>query len=175
MVWEDGMDQPTYASRLRYLDAKDIDDSFVNFSSLNVRGTDGSKLGDVDGFVVDSASGRVLYTVVDSGGWFRSHRFLLPIGHATVDRSAGALDVDVARDRLKSYPEFEEARFTGFSDEDFRAFDTSMAAQCCPDDQVVATTSGPDGRRHYKQPDWWTANAYLPERLKPVESRPLRN
>ena len=106
------MDQTTYASRLRYLDAKDIDNSLVNFSGLNVRGTDGSKLGDVDGFVVDSGSGRVLYTVVDSGGWFRSHRFLLPIGHATVDREAGALDVDVSRDALKSYPEFDEKRFT---------------------------------------------------------------
>ena len=119
------MNQTTYASRLRYLDAKDIDNSIVNFSGLNVRGTDGSKLGDVDGFLVDSASGRVLYTVVDSGGWFRSRRFLLPIGHATVDRSAGALDVDVSRDRLTSYPEFDEKRFTSFSDEDFRAFDTS--------------------------------------------------
>lgn len=168
------MDQTTYASRLRYLDAKDIDDSVVNFSALNVRGTDGSKLGDVDGFVIDSASGRVLYAVVDSGGWFRSHRFLLPIGHATVDREAGALDVDVSQDTLKSYPEFDEAKFTGFSDEDFRTFDTSMAAQCCPDDQALDATAGPDARHHYRQPDWWTANAYLPERLKPVEARPIQ-
>jgi sporulation protein YlmC with PRC-barrel domain len=168
------MDQTTYASRLRYLDAKDVDNSVVNFSGLNVLGTDGAKLGDVDGFVVDSASGRVLYTVVDSGGWFRSHRFLIPIGHATVDREGGALNVDVTRDRLTGYPEFDEKRFTSFSDEDFRAYDSAMAAECCPDDGALDVTTGPDERRHYKQPDWWTRNAYLPERLRPVEPRPIR-
>ena len=167
------MDGMTYASRLRYLDARDVDASVVNFSKLDVRGTDGAKLGDIDGFVIDSNSGRVLYTVVDSGGWFRSHRFLLPIGHATVDREAGTLNVDITRDRLTSYPEFDEKRFTTFSDEDFRAYDTAMAAECCPDDEAPDATSGLDGRRHYKQPDWWTANAYLPERLRPVEARPL--
>ena len=162
------MAQTTYASRLRYLDAKDIDDSVVNFNRLNVRGTDGAKLGDVDGFVVDSGSGRVIYTVVDSGGWFRSHRFLLPIGHARVDRDARALDVDVKRDALKSYPEFDESRFTEFSDEDFRAYDASMAASCCPDDEALDVTAAPDSRRHYDQPAWWASNAYLPERLRPV-------
>ena len=105
------MEETSYRSRLRYLDAKDIDNSDVDFNGLNVRGTDGSKLGDVDGFVVDSGSRRILYTVVDSGGWFRPRRFLLPIGHATVDRNAAALDMDVARDALKSYPEFDEHRF----------------------------------------------------------------
>ena len=162
------MAQTSYASRLRYLDAKDLDNSVVNFNRLDVRGSDGTKLGDVDGFLVDGSSGRVLYTVVDSGGWFRSRRFLLPIGHATVDRNAGALNVDVSRDRLTSYPEFDEGRFTSFSDEDFRTFDTAMAAECCPDDEAIDPTSGPDARRHYKQPDWWTSNAYLPERLRPV-------
>lgn len=169
------MDQTTYASRLRYLDAKDIDDSVVKFAGLDVHGTDGSKLGDIDGFVIDSASGRVLYTVVDSGGWFRSRRFLLPIGHATVDREAGVLNVDVTKERLESYPEFNEKKFTSFSDDDFRAFDTSMAAACCPDDEEMEATAGPDGRRHYNQPDWWTPNAYLTERLKPVEPRPIHS
>ena len=73
------MTQMTYASRLRYLDADDLDDSVVDFGGLDVRGTDNAKLGDVDGFLVDPASGRVLYTVVASGGWFTSRRFLLPI------------------------------------------------------------------------------------------------
>ena len=43
-----------------------------------------------------------------------------------------------------------------------------MAAECCPDDEALDATSGIDARRHYKQPDWWTPNAYLPERLRPV-------
>src|SRR5207237_8528953 len=64
------MDTDFYNSRLRYLDADDIDDSIVDFDGLDVRGADGSKLGDLDGFVLESTSGRVFYAVVDSGGWF---------------------------------------------------------------------------------------------------------
>ncbi|CAN5876820.1 hypothetical protein BH24ACI5_BH24ACI5_14010 [soil metagenome] len=163
------MAQMTYASRLRYLDANDLDDSVVDFDNLDVRGTDDAKLGDVDGFLVDPASGRVLYAVVDSGGWFTSRRFLLPIGHAAVDRDAGALRVDVARDTLREYPEFDEDRFAAFSDEDFAAYESRIAAACCPDD--VTHTSAPiaDTRRHYAQPAWWTAGAYTAERLRPVE------
>src|SRR5688500_1764291 len=126
------MDSTPYASRLRYLDAKEIDNSVVNFSGLNVRGADGSKLGDVDGFVVSCGSVRLLSPVVGAGGWGRARRLLLPIGHATVDREAGALDVDVSREALKSYPEFDEKRFMAFTDEDFRAYDKAMASECCP-------------------------------------------
>ena len=163
------MAQMTYASRLRYLDADDLDDSVVDFDNLDVRGTDDARLGDVDGFLVDPDSGRVLYTVVDSGGWFRSRRFLLPIGHATVDRDAGALRVDVARDTLRGYPAFDEERFAEFSDEDFAAYESRIAAACCPDEVTHISGPAPDSLRHYAQPAWWTAGAYTAERLRPVE------
>ena len=166
------MAQMTYASRLRYLDADDLDDSVVDFDGLDVRGTDNAKLGDVEGFLVDPASGRVLYVVVDSGGWFSSRRFLLPIGHAAIDRDASALRVDVARDTLRTYPEFDEDRFREFSDEDFNAYEKRMTAACCPDDATSSSGSGlaSDGRRHYTQPAWWSAGAYTADRLRPVQA-----
>lgn len=167
------MEQTTYASRLRYLDADDIDDSVIDFDGLDVRGTDDSKLGEVDGFLVDPASGRVLYTVVDSGGWFSSRRLLLPIGHTTVDADARALRVDVSRDSLRGYPEFDEDRFRGLSDTDFRAYEHRMAAACCPDDMTGDTWRSETGR-HYRQPAWWTAGAYAADRLRPIEHRPFR-
>jgi hypothetical protein len=168
------MEQTTYASRLRYLDADDIDDSAVDFDGLDVRGTDGSKLGDVDGFLVDPASGRVLYTVVDSGGWFSSRRFLVPIGHATVDSDARALRVDVSRDSLSGYPEFDEERFSTLSDADFKTYEHRMAAVCCPDDVSGETWRSETGR-HYRQPAWWSAGAYGADRLRPVTRRPYRD
>ena len=164
------MEQTRYASRLRYLDADDLDDSYIDFDGLDVRGTDGERLGDVDGFIVDPVSNRVLYTVVDSGGWFSSRRFLLPIGHAEVDREARALRVDVSRDRLRTYPEFDENRFQEFSDEDFAAYESRLGTVCCPDD-VAATSVGNAARRHHTQPDWWKPGAYSAERLRPVEAR----
>lgn len=167
------MEQTTYASRLRYLDAGDLDDSVVDFDGLDVRGTDDSKLGGVDGFLVDPASGRVLYTVVDSGGWFTSRRFLVPIGHTTVDAAGSALRVDVSRDSLRGYPEFDEDRFRALSDTDFKSYEHRMAAACCPDDVTGGTWRSETGR-HYRQPDWWTPGAYGTDRLRPVERRPYR-
>ena len=171
------MEQSSYASRLRYLNAEDVDDSVVDFGGLTVRGQDDEKLGDVNGFIVDLASGRVLYIVVDSGGWFRSRRFLAPIGHAVIDQERGALKLDLTRERLHGYPEFEEARFSEFTDADLREFEARMAKACCPEETLEdgsAATWAYDTRRHYRQPDWWKGGAYAYERLRPVESPAYR-
>ena len=121
--------QPTsHAGRLRYLDAADIDDAVVNFDGLDVRGYDDQKLGDIEGFIVDAANGRVYFAVVDSGGWFRSRRLLLPIGHARIDQDKNALRVDVAQEALRLYPEFDAERFRQFSDDDLREFEARIAA-----------------------------------------------
>lgn len=171
------MESRVYASRLRYLDAHDVDDGVVDFDGLNITGHDGGKLGTVDGFIVDLASGRVLYIVIDSGGWFRSRRFLAPIGHAVIDQSRRALSLDISRDTLHGYPEFEEGRFSEFSDADLHAFETRMAQACCPEEPIdpfdaVAAGSASewayDTRRHYRQPEWWRGSAFA--RLRPVES-----
>lgn len=169
------MQQTPYASRLRYLDADDLDDSVVDFDGLDVRGTDDNKLGEVDGFLVEPGSGRVLYTVVDSGGWFTSRRFLVPIGHAIVDREASALRVDVSRDRLRDYPGFDEGRFRDFSDDELRAYEQRMAAVCCPDDlRAEGAAWRHDAARHYQQPSWWSAGAYTSSRLRPIEPASFR-
>ena len=64
------MEHGTYASRLRYLDADDVDDSTVDFSGMDVRASDGSKLGDIDGFIIESTTGRIYHIVVDSAEFF---------------------------------------------------------------------------------------------------------
>lgn len=173
------MESRVYASRLRYLDAHDVDDGVVDFDGLAITGHDGSKLGTVDGFIVDLASGRVLYIVIDSGGWFRSRRFLAPIGHAVIDQPRHALSLDISRDTLHGYPEFEEGRFSEFSDVDLHAFETRMAQACCPEEpsyplDAVGVESGSesewayDTHRHYRQPEWWKGSVFA--RLRPVES-----
>jgi hypothetical protein len=169
------MDQTTYASRLRYLDADDLDDSVVDFDGLDVRAADGDKLGEVDGFLVDPGAGRVLYAVVDSGGWFTSRRFLVPIGHANVDRTPPALRVDVARGRLRGYPEFDERRFRELTNAELRAYEQRMAAICCPDDLIGEGAAWRhEAARHYQQPSWWSAGAYTASRLRPIEPASFR-
>ena len=165
------MNQPTYASRLRYLDADDVDDSVVDYDGLDVYGPDGHKLGDIDGFIIDVEARRVNYVVVDSGGWFTSRRLLLPIGHATLGADRKSLQSDVSRDALRRLPEFEPDRFREFTDEELRAFERNTVAACCPDEpleDVAVRTWSYDSRRHYTQPDWWQNVRYTPDRLRGV-------
>jgi len=167
------MNQPAYVSRLRYLDADDVDDAVVDYDGLAVLGSDDHKIGDVDGFIVDVQACRVYYLVVDSGGWFTSRRLLLPIGHASIAADRKSLCTDVSREALRHLPEFHEDRFREFTDDDLRAFERNTVVACCPDEpleDVSVATWGYDSRRHYTQPEWWDRARYAPERLQPLNS-----
>jgi hypothetical protein len=147
-------------SRLRYVDADRIGGEAIDFEDMNVRGTDGDKLGQVDGFIVDLDAQRSYYVVVDSGGWFRSRRFLVPIGHARLDADSDALVVDVNRDTISRYPEFDPDSFGRLGDDDLRAYERRFGEVCCPDDAVAASDWDYQSYRHYRQPDWWRAEYY---------------
>jgi hypothetical protein len=162
-----------YATRLRYLDASDLDDSAIDFDGLDVRGRNDEKLGDIDGFIVDPDSGRLHYAVVDSGGWFRSRRFLVPIGHASVDRDAGLLRVQQTRETLSTLPEFDESRFRGFSDDELREFEGRIGSGFWGDERAPATAVGSayyQESRHYAQPEWWQTPSSVRERLRPIDT-----
>ena len=168
------MPDATYASRLRYLDAHDVNDSVVDFDGMEVRGHNDEELGHIDGFIVDAINRRVYYAVVDAGGWFSSKRFLLPIGHARLDRTSKTINADLSRDALKSYPRYNEEQFSVLSDDDLRAFERTTADACCPGDPLGDVAVGAwhyDNRRHYSQPDWWREDTYVVERLRPVNTR----
>lgn len=171
------MENATYASRLRFLDAHDVDDAVVDYDGLDVRGPDGHKLGDIDGFIIDAEARRVNYIVIDSGGWFTSRRLLLPIGHAHVSADRKWLQTDVTREALRRLPEFHEDRFRELSDEELRAFERNTVVACCPDEpleDVSVTSWGYDSRRHYQQPPWWSGSRYAPDRLRPIDRSAYR-
>lgn len=167
------MEYTTYASRLRFLGAHDVDDAVVDYDGLTVRGPDGEKIGGVEGFIVDAQAARVYYLVVDSGGWFRSRRFLLPIGHAALDADRTSLHVDVAKDAISRYPEFDPDRFRQFSDDDLRTFESRLGEACCPGEprDTPAPSWSYDTHRHYTQPGWWTGEK---PRAAAIGSTPVR-
>jgi hypothetical protein len=151
---------------LRYVDADDLDDSTIDFDGLNVEGTNGEKLGDVDGFIIDVSSARPYYVVVDGGGWFKSKFFLLPVGHVSLDSTNRKLVADVGKDRVERYPGFDRGEFEKLSDDELNRMDSQMMAACCPSETVTETV-GPsrfDTRAHYRAPSWWDANFYRPDR-----------
>jgi hypothetical protein len=165
-----------YSTRLRFVDARDVADDRVDFAGLDVRAADGDKLGDVDGFVIDPELRRAHYIVVDSGGWFRSRRYLVPIGHARLEAGGNALRLDMARDVVGRYPAFEPDRFSRMNDEELRSFETQVVSACCPNEATSGQTWGYERWAHYRQPAWWRTDvSKLQERFRPIDRTTWRD
>jgi hypothetical protein len=133
------------------VDADALEDSAVKLAKLPVRTGSGDKLGKVDGFVVDVDSGRPYYVVVDAGGWFKSKHFLLPIGHAQLDRDKDAIVADLTLDHVKNFPGFDKDKFASLSDADLARLNDETCAACCVTDVTMAVWERP----HYNRPAWW--------------------
>jgi hypothetical protein len=159
-----------FTSRLRFLDADDLDDSAIDFSNLDVYSSDDRDLGDLDGFIVETESARAVYAVVDSGGWFRSRHFAVPIGHSQLDASRRRLNVNVTRSAAEKFPAFNPAELRRFSDDEMRAFEQRTAIVCCPDDPTdVSGALQYERIRHYAQPDWWRAEYQREDRYRDLD------
>ena len=148
---------------LRYVDAGDINDDTIDFDGIDVKSPSGDKLGDVDGFVVDSNSGRPYYVVVDAGGWFKSKHFLMPIGHMRLDADADSLIADVDRDRVSRFPGFDKDEFDKMTVSDLKRLNDDTCSACSI--EGVAIVYGSDeplekawNRPDFKSPEWWRTN-----------------
>ena len=155
---------------LRYVDAADLKDNEYSLNGMPVESNAGEKLGAVDGFVVDSQSGRPYYVTVDAGGWFKSKHFLLPVGHARVITRADheALAVDLSRERIDRFPGFNLHEFDKLTPEAIKQFNDETCAAC----SVTAVSYAADEpfsaawqRADYTYPDWWSTEPSLPDRM----------
>jgi hypothetical protein len=155
------MDHPH--PNLRYVDAKDLDDTAMKLRGLEVESIKNEKLGKVEGFIIDVTTGRPYHVVVGSGGWFRHKHFLLPIGHVALSPAADKIVADVPKDRVQGFPGFDKDEFKKMSEEDLRQLEAPTAAACCPDEavEVVAWDT-----THYAYPTWWDAGYYRPDRAE---------
>ncbi|HSK10386.1 MAG TPA: PRC-barrel domain-containing protein [Vicinamibacterales bacterium] len=163
-------------SHLRHLDAGHIVDDRIDFDGLDVRNASGEKLGAVEGFIVQRDTNRPYYVVVDSGGWFSSRHYLLPIGHVRFDPDNQALRVDMDRDTITGFPEVQLDRFDELSEEEARRINEQTLTACCPN-EVAARTGDDrwdyDRWSHYRQPDWWQARPASELPPPPLTNRPL--
>ncbi|PWT85012.1 MAG: hypothetical protein C5B57_03810 [Blastocatellia bacterium] len=158
------MDKPR--SWLRYVEAGDLEDASIHFDGLPVQSASGDKLGKVDGFIIDADSGCPYHVVVDSGGWFRSKHYLVPVGHIRLDTPRRVLLADLTRDRIERFPGFDKDNFEKLTDNDLEEIDSQTASVCCPTETArnAAGQSWADRWAHYRQPDWWQSNYYRPDR-----------
>jgi PRC-barrel domain len=153
---------------LRYIDADDVDDQTLDFDGLKVRNPQMEKLGEVDGFIVDSDSGRPYYVVVDAGGWFKSKHFLLPIGEVRLDDDRDALVTNLSKERVHRFPGFHKDEFAKLSEEDIRRMNDEICSVCSVT-AVSYSTSEPVqsawNRPQFAQPTWWNTNPTNPDRM----------
>jgi hypothetical protein len=166
---------------LKFLNAGDLTHDSVDFDGLDVESPEGDHLGEVKGFIVDADSGRPYYVVVDSGGWFRSRHFLLPVGHARLrsDDKSEALVADISRDRIDRFPGFDKTAFEKLSADDLKLFNDATCAACsltvvsyAAMEPYSATWERPD----YTRPDWWQAEPSLSDHMPESSvTGPMRN
>ena len=154
------MDHPR--PNLRYVDAKDLDDTATRLRGLRVDSVGNEQLGKLEGFIIDVATGRPYHVVVGSGGWLKHKHFLLPIGHISLSTANDRLIADVAKDRVERFPGFDKDEFKTMSEADLKKVDEPTIAVCCPDTNTVAVAGWE--ATHYSYPTWWQADFYRPDR-----------
>jgi len=152
---------------LKYVDAKDLDDkeNSVKFAGMNVEDPAGEKIGKVEGFILDTTSGRPFHVVANAGHWFTHKHVLIPVGHIMLEPNGTRMMTSVTKERISHFPGFDKSRFEKLSKDELRDLARSMALVCgCPDEAVVAVQW--ETWDDYAYPSWWEASFYRPERIE---------
>ena len=148
-----------YRSRLRFVGAKDV--PAARDHEVHLHNAVGEHLGTLDGFVVDSESGRPIYYVIDSRGWFIGRRYVVPVGQIEADEGATALRTTLTRAELTRYPEFSPGAFTAMDDTDVVRYERRLHRIFAPD------TTPYDGRPVYENlpvyrtPTWLMTGVWM--------------
>jgi len=102
---------------LKISEAKELE-AWARFDHAEVTTPSGEKLGEVEGFVVDTQLGGPSYVVVDAGGWFTSKYFLLPMKNAQLDQTTPAVTADLTREEVREFPGFDKDEFLSITDDE---------------------------------------------------------
>ena len=108
-----------------------------------VYGVNEEKLGKIDDLIFDQNSGSIKYAIIDSGGWLKSRRFLLP--PEQVQQSShheGDFEASYTKQQIERFPALVEEIFT--SEERFDEYERSYL------DVYAPTSTGIPGRERGK-------------------------
>jgi hypothetical protein len=89
------------------------------FRNFDVWDAAGLGLGKLTGFVVDPASRRLRYFVVEMGRWLSKHRYLVPLCPATLELERHGVKLDCDTGTRAAWREFYDGLFPRFSDDDW--------------------------------------------------------
>jgi hypothetical protein len=73
-------------------------------------GLNDEKLGKIDDVIFNHSTGDIQYVVVDTGGWLRTKKFVVPASHLSVSREhEGDFSSDLTKKRIESLPPYQES------------------------------------------------------------------
>ncbi len=150
-------------TRARGLDFKG--DSIYDPTNDAAYGSNGEKVGTINGALVDQATGRIRHLIVDVGGWFSSKSVLVPVGLARFEDDAVYFD-SLTKDQVKGMGEYRHGMdiTEDFQIENQRAI-TGAAA--------VATTTATNTAFDFPDNDKTNGMFNTPQKLQLLEERLL--
>ena len=148
-----------YRSRLRFVGSKDLPEAREHDIHLHNRA--GEHLGTLDGFIVDSQSGRPIYYVIDSRGWFAGRRYVVPVGQIEAEESADALRTSLTRAELARYPEFSPSAFTAMDDHDALRYERRLHRVFAPDSKPYDGRPVYENLPVYNTPTWLMTGVWM--------------
>jgi sporulation protein YlmC with PRC-barrel domain len=144
------MDHPK--RELKWIDADDLDESGQKLSGLPVRGSDGTTLGEVEGFVIDVREGQPRHVGV-AAGWFIHKHFLLPVGHVALSGDGTELVADISKEHVERFPGFDKDEFDKLDSADLDRLDQTMTG-------LWADGNGAGEAAPFGVPSWWQEEFY---------------
>ena len=108
---------PHYGTLHDFAFQNDVDD----IRGTELYGRDKEKLGKIDDVIFDHGTGDIKYAVVDTGGWFKHKKFLVPSDRIQSDgQDSDAFHVDVTKNEIENkFPRYDESELR--SEEDWKA------------------------------------------------------
>ena len=107
------------ATNLCYLSASRVKSPAGALSELELRTPEDSKLGTVDGVLIDPAARRVCYYAIGTQKLFGRRRYLVPADRpAQLEPERRTLRLQLSADELAQCPRLEANRVREFSDDD---------------------------------------------------------
>jgi hypothetical protein len=152
-----------YRSRLRYIAAKDLPGANEE-GDIHLHNHESSEhLGVLDGFIVDSQSGRPIYYVIDSRGWFAGRRYVVPVGQIEPDEGPIALHTTLERKDLARYPEFSPSAYTAMDDSDALRYERRLHRAFAPDTKPYGGRPAYENLPMYSRPTWLKTGVWMSE------------
>jgi hypothetical protein len=87
-----------------------LSDARNDVRGSEIYGRNDEKIGTIDDVILDHATGVVRYAVVNAGGWFTGHRYLITAGmiEPSPQRELRGFFVDMSREQVRRLPRFDE-------------------------------------------------------------------